>query len=423
MEWDEFIDKLKYILRGFNREFNINYSEDSISYIVDEKSFEFSKSDYDKISNDAMKSDLSQFTVSNNNSYEVIIYQTNKMVRRILPVKFEEFIKIKDSMNNIEYKFQEISDLMVWNIIKEIDLGSFRGSFRGSFLAFLPRLSRDIDVNLFNLLRICLRNPYSIIISYEESIDKRKLNDYINSFLFNFCYNYGYSFRVMNSLDELLNTRYRDKNSSYKDEELNAPRLSYKQDLTEHYHMAVSSEDPFVQFIGFYHIMEYFYEEIYKEGVINNVKEILLDPSFSTKRKKDIMKLVDLINKKRTENTVGSELEALELTLSKYIDIEKIREKLNEIDKDIIDYYKNNTVNFSNGDVVDLRGDKKIIFKKLANRVYKTRNSLVHSKSNEVRVNERGIYKPFKDSKALLKEIPLLKTISEEIIIKSASEL
>ena len=169
--------------------------------------------------------------------------------------------------------------------------------------------------------------------------------------------------------------------------------------------------------------MEYFYEEIYKEGVINNVKEILLDPSFSTKRKKDIMKLVDLINKKRTENTVGSELEALELTLSKYIDIEKIREKLNEIDKDIIDYYKNNTVNFSNGDVVDLRGDKEIIFKKLANRVYKTRNSLVHSKSNEVRVKERGIYKPFKDSKALLKEIPLLKTISEEIIIKSASEL
>lgn len=419
MEWDEFIDKLKYILRGFNREFNINYSEDSISYIVDEKSFEFSKSDYDKISNDAMKSDLSQFTVSNNNSYEVIIYQTNKMIRRILPVKFEEFIKIKDSMNNIEYKFQEISDLMVWNIIKEIDLESFRGRF----LAFLPRLSRDVDVNLFNLLRICLRNPYSIIISYEESIDKRKLNDYINSFLFNFCYNYGYSFRVMNSLDELLNIRYRDKNSSYKDEELNAPRLSYKQDLTEHYHMAVSSEDPFVQFIGFYHIMEYFYEEIYKEGVINNVKEILLDPSFSTKRKKDIMKLVDLINKKRTENTVGSELEALELTLSKYIDIEKIREKLNEIDKDIIDYYKNNTVNFSNGDVVDLRGDKKIIFKKLANRVYKTRNSLVHSKSNEVRVNERGIYKPFKDSKALLKEIPLLKTISEEIIIKSASEL
>lgn len=419
MEWDEFIDKLKYILRGFNREFNINYSEDSISYIVDEKSFEFSKSDYDKISNDAMKSDLSQFTVLNNNSYEVIIYQTNKMVRRILPVKFEEFIKIKDSMNNIEYKFQEISDLMVWNIIKGIDLESFRGRF----LAFLPRLSRDTDMNLFNLLRICLRNPYSIIISYEESIDKRKLNDYINSFLFNFCYNYGYSFRVMNSLDELLNIRYRDKNSSYKDEELNAPRLSYKQDLTEHYHMAVSSEDPFVQFIGFYHIMEYFYEEIYKEGVINNVKEILLDPSFSTKRKKDIMKLVDLINKKRTENTVGSELEALELTLSKYIDIEKIREKLNEIDKDIIDYYKNNTVNFSNGDVVDLRGDKEIIFKKLANRVYKTRNSLVHSKSNEVRVKERGIYKPFKDSKALLKEIPLLKTISEEIIIKSASEL
>lgn len=422
MEWDEFIDKVKFILRRFNSEFNINYSEDSISYIVDEKSFEFSKSDYNKISNDAMKSDLSQFTVSSNNSYEVIIYQTNKMFRRLLPYKFEGQIistNIKDSMNNIEYKFQEISDLMVWKIIKEIDIESFRRSF----IAFPPRLPRDEDINLFNLLRACFRNPCSIIILYENFIDKSKLNDYINSFLFNYCYNCGNSLRIMNSLDELLNIKYRNKNSSYKDEELNAPRLLYKQDLTEQYHMAVSSEDPFVQFIGFYHIMEYFYEEIYKEGVVNNVKEILLDPGFSTKRKKDIMKLVDLINKKRTESTVGSELEALELTLSKYINIEKIIEKLNEIDEDIIEYYKNNTVNFSNGDVVDLRGDKKHIFKKLANRVYKTRNSLVHSKSNEVRLNERGIYKPFKDSKALLKEIPLLKAISEEIIIKSASEL
>ncbi|CAG7591323.1 hypothetical protein [Peptoniphilus grossensis] len=422
MEWDEFIDKVKFILRRFNKEFNIDYSEDSISYIVGEKSFEFSKSDYNNISNDAMKSDLSQFTVSNNNSYEVIIYQTNKMIRRLLPYKFEERIistNIKDSMNNIEYKFQEISDVMVWNIIKEIDLESLKRTF----MIFPPRLREDEGENFFNLLRVCFRNPYSLIVSYNKDIDKNKLNDYINSFLFNFCYNYGYSFRIMNSLDELLNIRYRNKNSSYKSEELDAPRLLYKQDLTEQYHMAVSSEDPFVQFIGFYHIMEYFYEEIYKEGVVNNVKEILLDPGFSTKRKKDIMKLVDLINKKRTESTVGSELEALELTLRKYIDIEKIIEKLNEIDKDIIEYYKNNKVNFSNGDAIDLIGDKKHIFKKLANRVYKTRNSLVHSKSNEVRSNERGIYKPFKDSKALLKEIPLLKVISEEIIIKSASEL
>lgn len=422
MEWDEFIDKVKFILRRFNKEFNIDYSEDSISYIVGEKSFEFSKSDYNNISNDAMKSDLSQFTVSNNNSYEVIIYQTNKMIRRLLPYKFEERIistNIKDSMNNIEYKFQEISDVMVWNIIKEIDLESLIRTF----MIFPPRLREDEGENFFNLLRVCFRNPYSLIVSYNKDIDKNKLNDYINSFLFNFCYNYGYSFRIMNSLDELLNIRYRNKNSSYKSEELDAPRLLYKQDLTEQYHMAVSSEDPFVQFIGFYHIMEYFYEEIYKEGVVNNVKEILLDPGFSTKRKKDIMKLVDLINKKRTESTVGSELEALELTLRKYIDIEKIIEKLNEIDKDIIEYYKNNKVNFSNGDAIDLIGDKKHIFKKLANRIYKTRNSLVHSKSNEVRSNERGIYKPFKDSKALLKEIPLLKVISEEIIIKSASEL
>ena len=174
MEWDEFVDKVKFILRRFNKEFNIDYSEDSISYIVGEKSFEFSKSDYNNISNDAMKSDLSQFTVSNNNSYEVIIYQTNKMIRRLLPYKFEERIistNIKDSMNNIEYKFQEISDVMVWNIIKEIDLESLKRTF----MIFPPRLREDEGENFFNLLRVCFRNPYSLIVSYNKDIDKKKL--------------------------------------------------------------------------------------------------------------------------------------------------------------------------------------------------------------------------------------------------------
>lgn len=111
------------------------------------------------------------------------------------------------------------------------------------------------------------------------------------------------------------------------------------------------------------------------------------------------------------------------MTLNKFIDIEKIKDKLNDYDKELIEYYKNNNVEFSKGDKVDLSEYNQALFKQLSKRIYKTRNSLVHNKSNETRANERETYNHFKDSKFLLKEIPLLKIISEEIILKSATEI
>lgn len=146
-------------------------------------------------------------------------------------------------------------------------------------------------------------------------------------------------------------------------------------------------------------------------------------PDFSIKNSKDIMRLVNHINKKKIDSTVGTELEALELTLIKYVKIDELIDSLNDIDSEIITYYKDHSVRFSNGNVFDLLDDDDKIYKKIAKKIYYTRNSLVHNKSNEISTKEMGIYKPFKDSKVLSKEIPLLKSISEQIIIRSAKEL
>ena len=74
---------------------------------------------------------------------------------------------------------------------------------------------------------------------------------------------------------------------------------------------------------------------------------------------------------------------------------------------------------------VDLISDDKEIFEKLANRIYETRTSIIHSKSNELKSEnkKRFIYSPFKDSEALSKEIPLIKALAEEVIINSAESL
>lgn len=206
-----------------------------------------------------------------------------------------------------------------------------------------------------------------------------------------------------------------------------APHYFYKQELIEQYNMALLSSDPFIKFIGFYHIMEHFYEDVYNEDMIHNVQKIIQHPGFSSKRKREVIKLIDMIKKKTRQNReelIGNELEALELTLKKYVDINDLVNELTEYDADIVNYYKLNEVSFSSGDAVDLRdvtNDK--LYKKLASRIYKTRNSLVHNKSNETRLNDRGIYKPFADNKELLREIPLMRYISEAIIIGSATML
>lgn len=73
-------------------------------------------------------------------------------------------------------------------------------------------------------------------------------------------------------------------------------------------------------------------------------------------------------------------------------------------------------VTFAAGDEVDLRdSDTSLVFKKLAGRIYRTRNSIVHSKESD-----KARYTPFRDDRILVKEVPLLRFISEQIIINTS---
>ena len=112
------------------------------------------------------------------------------------------------------------------------------------------------------------------------------------------------------------------------------------------------------------------------------------------------------------------------MTLKKYINIHSLIDELNNIDESLVSYYAYNEVSFSKGDTFDLNDiQNQKLYKKIAARIYKTRNSLVHCKSNETRLNERGIYQPFKNNQELLKEIPLMRCIAELIIIKTAKDI
>ena len=94
-----------------------------------------------------------------------------------------------------------------------------------------------------------------------------------------------------------------------------------------------------------------------------------------------------------------------------------MRQKLNEYDDTLLKYYKNTKVVFSAGVEVDIEsGDVEAVIKSLAKRIYATRNALVHSKEGD-----KTKYTPFKDDRMLVKEVPLMRFISEMVIISESS--
>lgn len=435
MKWEDFEKKINLLIysciKNKSKEDAIKFlrnqlsntsDKDVITYVNNDVEYKITKEEFDKLNYELNNYKSTKFSLFSDNCYEVVIEDSGKQVRsfyRMWLYSKMNSIDITDRGKKINYKIQDMSDLMLFNFLINIDFKDLKKIF-----ITIPNVNDDDNQSMLTLFRYSFKSIRSIYLTYEDIFDIQYLDELIDSFLFNICYNCGISFRVISSIVDIMRTDYsfirpRTLNLSH----ITAPNLVYNKVLTEQYRMAVSSIDPFVQFIGYYHIMEYFFEEVYKEDVLDHVRKQLNHPGFSVKRNKDIMKIVNLINKKKAESLVGTELESLELTLTRYIDIDEIAEKLNKIDKKLIDYYKNNKVEFSNGDEIDLQENGKNIFKKLANRIYKTRNSLVHSKSNDVVVKDRGMYEPFKDVNVLSKEIPLLKSIAEEIIIASAKEL
>jgi hypothetical protein len=60
-------------------------------------------------------------------------------------------------------------------------------------------------------------------------------------------------------------------------------------------------------------------------------------------------------------------------------------EKLDNYDDSLIDFYKSNEVAFANAPAVDLRSaDVEEAVRKLAKRIYATRNALVHTQNRHL---------------------------------------
>ena len=238
----------------------------------------------------------------------------------------------------------------------------------------------------------------------------------------------SYSFEFMYKMGEAL-VEYNDLNDIFTAKKMeirmkecndfNPPHRIYINDVIDYYRLALSASDPYIKFISFYHVVEYFYDEVFKQRIVEDLRIRITHPDFSYKNSDklyDVAKFIKNRMKMIDELGNGNELESLCYVLQEFVDISELKIKLMDEDKNSVKYYQNKKVSFCKAPVIQWN-DSEGIYKNIAKRVYYVRNALVHSKSGKN--DER--YKPYKDEKTLLKEIPLIKAIAEMTIISSSN--
>lgn len=434
MDWNILCDSIKEVLdleRYQNTQYinwEITNKKIEINYYIDkDKTLQFSYTNTRFLKEYKNIQKGSELNIINGKYYEVPISIKNEHFP-IMP-RYDRIIgkEFKDDENNLKYKIDKPSEQFLMKIIEL--------KIRPNAIMMLRRLQvaeREYKFkngiekqSIFDLLRMVYRDCITLKIFSINEYSKIKFEKLADAFIFNINYNMDIGIRqtydIENVHERRMNNRFRNEDM----DKIAPPRRIYKRELIEQYNMASISEDPFIKYLCYYHILEHFYEIVYKEQLIKIVKEQLTLPSFSIKKDKEIMNLIDIVKEKikiDKESFDGDELESLELVIRKYIDIDNLKTKIKNINSELVDYYDKGTISFSKGIPINFN-DKNNLCKNIAKRIYFTRNALVHYKSNDLNQKEKGIYRPFNDRKELLKEVPLIRILAEEVIINDSDIL
>ncbi|MGW4350151.1 hypothetical protein ACWEL8_34410 [Streptomyces sp. NPDC004690] len=295
-------------------------------------------------------------------------------------------------------------------------LNRIRGSDRRDFTAL--RNGRPLETeSLFDIVAVGLRATTLRVAAARARSDFESL---ANSFLFHAAYNTDTAARI--GLESMFRPQAIQRIRRTQTGALDAPRQTYEADLVHHYLMGVAAEIPLLEYLAYYHIAEHFFEKVFNEDLVNQVRSGITDPSFSARRTKDIQSIIRIVTKvqRQVKDEGGvNEQRALQLVLDRFLNVSRLLADLDAYDATLVDYYANNDVPFAGASKVKIRGNEEDAVRgAIAKRIYKVRNALVHAKEGEL-----PKYAPFAHDEELAREIPLMRFTAEQIVITQGKAL
>lgn len=306
---------------------------------------------------------------------------------------------VKDNMNKQEGRLNRVPPIRLRRPLDRL----FFGETEPSLATILPKMIGEKSLKIKNI-----GGAPNFIINYPT---------YKTSFMFDFMYKTGVSLVEFSDITEIFpdDTLMRRR---YSVTPIDTPPLrKYTDDVVDYYKLALSSNDPYIKYISFYHVIEYFFDEVFKRKIVVDLTNKITHPDFSYKDPNKVYDMAIFVKNRFSmkENGQGDEKEALKYVLNEYVSIEDLKDQITAIDANAIEYYQHNKVSFCNAPTISW-SDSQGVYAKIRDRIYFTRNSLVHSKSGK----NKERYRPYKDEKQLQLEIPLVKAVAELIIINSS---
>ncbi|MEU2954047.1 hypothetical protein [Streptomyces xanthochromogenes] len=285
-------------------------------------------------------------------------------------------------------------------------------------LGFIRSNRRPLDAeSLFDAVGESLRFTTLRVSSTKARSDFEKL---ANSFLFHAAYNTDMAARI--GLDPVFRAQAIQRVRRTQFDALEAPRKTYETDLVHHYLMGVAAEIPLLEYLAYYHIAEHYFVEVFNEDLVKQVRSSITDPSFSTRRDKDIQSIIRIVNKtqRQVKDEGGvNEQRSLKLVLDRFVNLDRLATDLDAYDASLVDYYAQSDAPFAGASKAAIRGaDEEVARNAIAKRIYKVRNALVHAKEGEL-----PKYAPFAHDDELAREIPLMRFTAEQIVIAQGRAL
>ena len=418
MDWNEFIKKIQDLFMQYSYTMGLKCSDESLEFRLGDYDIKYTKEEFNFIRERAEKIEYKSFTIKGKRTYEALLYEPNDNISSFSDFEKIGFLQTLD--DSLSYEVSEVSDFMLYHILKNMNSSKY-------ILAYHFDIFEHYNLSsgrFLSVLKKFMILPYSIKLRYKNEVSEDKLISIIKSFLFDISVNYNSVFRLASDEEEVLGKGAMYHRSNKTTPINAASNKIYMSAILDQYSLAMANEDPMMQFIAYYHVLEYFFKTIRTEKAKKSINEVEGLKELSEENAEIKSEIISKLSTDFKKFLHLREDDSLLLILEIYIDIDELKERLEFISASSIDYYKSNEVTFSKGSKVDLlSSNEELIYKNLKNRIYKTRNSIVHNKLNEDNEDENLIYNPFEDEEELKKEIPLMRAIAEQVIINTAEEI
>lgn len=250
------------------------------------------------------------------------------MVRRMMYLE-----TISDSINGLEYSLGPASSeycvFLLSELAEQVKANGIRtlGDIRIRTRMFFRHNRKISEIgNSMELLSDFLR-ANTLKISSTQSVPLSRFRDYAVSFEFHFMYKQGTAISEYTDIQDMYsigNSVFRFPRKKLD----SSPQRIYNKDVIDYYTMAMESRDPFTVYISFYHIIEHYFDAVFRKKLTEEIKNKITHPDFSYKDETKLYELAKYIKKHMNsddDSGKGNEFESLKYVLIEYVDIDELK--------------------------------------------------------------------------------------------------